>query len=116
MAEKDSLFQKLKSKGGQKITEITNEILSNPRFASALGKAIQLAMETKGKIDKNIQTILGAMNVPTRDDYDKLAERISALSKTVSELELRVEKLLSKIEGASTQKSKGKAKGAKSKK
>ena len=100
MAEKDSLFKKLKDKGEQKITEMTNEILNNPRFASALGKAIQTAMETKGKIDKNMQTVLGAMNVPTRDDYDRIAERINAISKTVSELEIRVEKLVAELEKA----------------
>jgi len=104
MAEKDSLFKKLKDKGEQKITEMTNEILNNPRFASALGKAIQTAMETKGKIDKNMQTVLGAMNVPTRDDYDRIAERINAISKTVSDLELRVEKLISRLEEASARK------------
>ncbi len=100
MVEKESIFKKLKDMGEQKITELTNEILSNPRFASALGKAIQMAMETKGKIDKNMQTVLSAMNVPTRDDYDRIAERINAISKTVSELEIRVEKLVAELEKA----------------
>lgn len=110
MAEKESFLKKLKQKGEKKFTEITNEILSNPRFASALGKAIQLAMQTKGKVDKNIQAILGAMNVPTRDDYDRLVERINALSKSVGELELRVEKLINQLEKTSA-----KAKRAKEK-
>lgn len=101
MAEKESLFQRLKQKGEKKFSEITNEILSNPRFASALGKAIQLAMQTKGKMDKNVQAILGSMNVPTRDDYDRLAERINALSKSVGEIELRVEKLINQLGKAS---------------
>jgi len=101
MAEKESLFKRLKSKGEQRVSEITNEIFSNPRFASALGKAIQLAIKTKGKMDKNVQTILGAMNVPTRDDYDRLAERINALSKSVGEIELRVEKLINQLASGS---------------
>jgi hypothetical protein len=38
--------------------KLVQELLSNPRFAQMFMTAVQAGLETKGHIDRNIQTVL----------------------------------------------------------
>jgi len=98
MTEEKGFIKKILGLGEEKMSDLTNELLSNPKFASALGKTIQKAMETKGKFDKNIQVILSAVNMPTKEDYDRMADRVNSLNKNLNELELRIDDLIERIE------------------
>ena len=104
MAEQMGFIKKILSMGEEKMGDITNELMSNPKFANALGATIQKAMETKGKFDKNVQILLGALNMPTKEDYDRLADRVSALNKSLNELELRIDDLIHRLEKVSVAK------------
>ena len=52
--------------------KLVQELLSNPRFAQMFMTAVQAGLETKGHIDRNIQTVLALLNLPSRADLDKL--------------------------------------------
>jgi hypothetical protein len=56
--------------------------------------AVQAGMETKGHIDRNMQTVLGLLNLPSRADLNKLATRIEVLQGSLTNLNLKVDKLL----------------------
>lgn len=98
MANETSLISKILSAGEQKMTDLTNELLGNPKFASALGKTIQKGMETKGRLDKNIQIVLSSINMPTKADYDRLTKKVNALNKSINDIDLRIEALIKKID------------------
>jgi len=100
MNEERNFIKKLKSMGEEKVGDLTNELLSNPKFAAAMGKAIQRAMETKGRFDKNVAVILNAINLPTKADYDRLADKVNSINKNVNALELRIQDLIARSEKA----------------
>jgi hypothetical protein len=56
--------------------------------------AVQAGLETKGHIDRNIQTVLGLLNVPSRADLNKLATKIEVLQGSLTNLNLKVDRLL----------------------
>ena len=56
--------------------------------------AVQTGLETKGHIDRNIQTVLGLFNLPSRADLNKLATRLEVLQGSLTNLNLKVDKLL----------------------
>jgi len=56
--------------------------------------AVQTGMETKGHIDRNMQTVLWLLNLPSRADLNKLATRIEVLQGSLTNLNLKVDKLL----------------------
>jgi len=98
MSDKEkSMLNRIVSMGEGKLTDLVNELMGNPKFASALGKAIQHAMDTKGKLDKNVAIALSAVNVPTKADYDNLAKKVSAVNKAIGELELRLDELIGRV-------------------
>ena len=77
-----------------KLQKLAEELLSNPRFAQMFMSAVQVGLETKGHIDRNIQTVLGLLNLPSRGDLNKLATKLEALQGSLTNLNLKVDKLL----------------------
>lgn len=77
----DSLFDQLKSKGEQYVTEVSNKLLANETFIEMLKKGI----EVKEAVDQQVGETLKKMNVATRKDIRKLEDRISALEAELAE-------------------------------
>lgn len=51
-------------------------------------------MEAKGKVDRNIQTVLGLLNVPSRSDVTRLATKLEAIQGNLMNLNLKMDRLL----------------------
>ena len=73
--DEQTILQRFLSLGEERMNNILEELLSNPRFADGLGKAVQTALETKGTVDRNMQTVLSLLNLPSKSDYRKLATK-----------------------------------------
>ena len=73
---------------------LAEEVLSNPRFAQMFMSAVQAGLETKGHIDRNMQTLLGLLNVPSRSDINRLATKLEVLQGSLTNLNLKVDRLL----------------------
>jgi len=71
----DSLFDQIKSKGEAYVTEISNNLMSNPTFIEMVKKGLA----AKEAIDREVSETLKKMNVATRKDIRKLEDRIAAL-------------------------------------
>lgn len=77
-----------------KLQRLAEELLANPRFAQMFMSAVQAGLETKGHIDRNMQTVLGLLNLPSRADLNKLATKLEVLQGSLTNLNLKVDKLL----------------------
>ena len=73
---------------------LAEELLSNPRFAQLISTATQKALETKGRFDKNVQTLLGLLNLPSHADLRRLQTRLDAVQGSLTNLSLKVDKLV----------------------
>jgi hypothetical protein len=51
-------------------------------------------METKGKIDRNVQTMLQLLNLPTRADLARLQTKLDVIQGSLVNLSLKVDRLL----------------------
>ena len=56
--------------------------------------AVQAGLETKGQIDRNMQTVLGLLNLPSRADLNKLVTKLEVVQGSLTNLNLKVDKLL----------------------
>lgn len=77
-----------------RLQKLAEELLRNPTFAQALGTALQKGIETKGQFDRNIQTVLGLLSLPSNKDISKLNTKIEVLQGTIANLSRQVEKLV----------------------
>ena len=96
MASRDerNIFQRLREVGEEQVNRLLEELLSSPRFTDVIGKTVQQAMATKGRVDRNMQTILSLLNLPSRADYKKLATKIEALQGSLVNLNIKLDRVL----------------------
>jgi polyhydroxyalkanoate synthesis regulator phasin len=89
-----NLFQRLREMGEEQLNRVLEELMSSPRFTDVLGKTLQQALATKGTVDRNMQTILSLLNLPSKADYKKLATKIEALQGSLVNLNIKLDRIL----------------------
>jgi hypothetical protein len=78
----DSLLDQLKARGEAFVTEISNNLLSNPTFIEMLKKGLA----AKEAVDKQVGEALRNMNVATRRDLAKMDARLAELEEEIGTL------------------------------
>jgi hypothetical protein len=87
-------LKRLYEMGEAKLGQLAEELLSNPRVADAFATTLRKAFETKGKVDKNLQTVLGLLNLPSRADVSRILTKLEAIQGSLVNLNLKVDRLL----------------------
>ena len=82
MTAQRGVFDFLRSRGEEFLNQVSNELLSNPRFL----KAMQAAMRGKEWVDEAVAQALRTMNVPTRTEFKRTVARIETLERELAEV------------------------------
>jgi polyhydroxyalkanoate synthesis regulator phasin len=77
-----SLLERLRARGEEVLTQISSELMSNPRFV----KAVQGAVRGKERLEEAAARAVKSMNVPTRSEFKRAEARIEALEREVAGL------------------------------
>ncbi len=88
------MVQRLFKFGEDILGRVAADLLSNPRVTDALGRALQTAFETKGRFDRNVQQLLGLLNLPSRADVTRLLTKLEAIQGSLVNLNLKVDRVL----------------------
>jgi hypothetical protein len=80
--------------GEARLVQFAEELLSNPRMAEAFSSALQRAARTKGQVDKNMQMLLGLLNVPSKADYNRLLSKIESLQGSLVNLNIKLDRMV----------------------
>src|SRR5262249_12019304 len=78
--------------------QIADELLANQRVTEALAAALSRAAATKGKVDRNMQMLLAALNLPTRQDFNRLANKVETLQGSLVNLNIKLDRVLAGLE------------------
>ncbi|MDG2306368.1 MAG: hypothetical protein P8R42_17295 [Candidatus Binatia bacterium] len=97
-ANPDNVWQWLVEQGEEKVSQVAGEVLQNPRVTEAVAGALKRAAETKGQVDKNLERVLGALNVTTRSDHEKLMAKVEALQGSLVNINIKLDRLLAERE------------------
>ncbi len=94
-AEDDSgVRARMQKQAEDAIGRIADELLENPLFNSALSGA----SSARAKVALAQQQAMGALNLPSASDLDKLERRIRSISYRLDEVEDTVERALDKLD------------------
>jgi len=77
-----------------RLSSLAQILLSNPLFAQTVASALQKGMETKGAIDRNLQTLLGLLNLPSRKDVRRLLSKLEVIQASLADLHQKVDRAL----------------------
>ena len=73
---------------------VMHDVLSRPGLADGLAKVANRAARTKGQVDKNVETVLHLMNLPTRADFHKMQMKLEHLQGSLVNLNMKLDRLL----------------------
>ena len=90
----DSLWQRLVGAGEERLGQFAEEILSSPHVTEALARRLRRAARTKGQVDRNMQAVLSALNLPTRGDLSKVVSKVEALQGSLVNINIKLDRLL----------------------
>jgi polyhydroxyalkanoate synthesis regulator phasin len=92
----DSLFDQIRARGENFLTEISNNLMANPAFIEVLKKGVA----AKEEVDKKVADGLRAMNVVTKKDLHRLENRVAELEQRLESLKAKpAKKTASKKQG-----------------
>jgi chromosome segregation ATPase len=89
--------ERLQRQAEDAIGKLADELLENPVFNSALSGAFA----AREKVAQAQQQAMGALNLPSASDLDKLERRIRSISRRLDEVEDTVERVLDKLDAFS---------------
>ncbi len=93
------LFQWLFGAGEERLGQFAEQLLSSPRLMASLAVALQQAAEAKGRVDRNMQMILGAFNLPSKSDLTRLQSKVDAIQGSLVNLSMKIDRLLAEQDG-----------------
>ena len=79
------LLGRLRSRGEEVLTQVSAELMSNPRFL----KAMEGAARGKERLEEAVGRALKQMNVPTRTELKRALSRIETLEREVAALKVK---------------------------
>ena len=88
--EPKTLVASILNLGEEKLGELVNLLLANERFVGTVQSTISSGLNAKSTIDKNVERMLGWVNVPTLEDVDQLKAKLDELEEVMAEIGDRV--------------------------
>lgn len=89
-----NVLQWLYDRGEETVGQLLEEVLGRPGVTDGLAKVVKRAAQTKGRVDKNVETLLHLLNLPSRADYHKLLVKIEHLQGSLVNLNMKLDRLL----------------------
>jgi hypothetical protein len=98
--EARSLLSGLYERGEEVLGVFLEELGKNPSVRDQLGKTVERAVDAKRRVDRTTQTVLSALNVPSRADYNRLLAKIEALQGSLVNVSMKLDRLIARQEEA----------------
>jgi polyhydroxyalkanoate synthesis regulator phasin len=95
-ADVESILGKLRKMSEEGVTSVFNEVMGNQRLRRGLGKAGEQFMHNKASFDRNVETVLDFVNIPSKKDVRELKSRLDHLSSQLLNLSIKLDRVLAK--------------------
>lgn len=89
--KKKKIIDEMGERWEETLSLISNRILSNEKILNLVQMIITKAITARGRVNKNMETVLNSLNLPTRKDIQKLYEHIDELDEKISKLLKRLD-------------------------
>jgi hypothetical protein len=95
MSAEKPLRERVVSQGEEAIGKLAQELLENPMITGALSKAF----ETRERAMRAQELAMGALNLPSASDLERLTRRLRSVSQRLEGIEDGLDRLEQRIEG-----------------
>lgn len=92
--EAESIISKLRHMSEEGLGSVVNELMANEKLRKRLGRAGERLMANKHVFDRNVETVLDFVNIPSKRDVRELKARLDTLSSQFVNLSMKVDRML----------------------
>jgi polyhydroxyalkanoate synthesis regulator phasin len=92
----ENILAKLRKMSEEGVTSVFNEVMSSQRLRRGLGRAGEQFMTNKASFDRNVETVLDFVNIPSKKDVRELKARLDHLSSQLLNLSIKLDRVLAK--------------------
>ncbi len=96
MLRDNPVLKRMIETGEQRVGKLATQLLSNDLLMGALQRTVSAALEAKGLVERNVQTVLSTMNIPTAGDVHRLQGKIEELERVFEGLSAKIAELQKK--------------------
>jgi predicted nucleic acid-binding Zn-ribbon protein len=97
--DEEGIRSKVQSRGEKAAAELAQALITSPAFGQAVSAAV-LAREKAGDAQR---AAMGALNVSSQDEAERLERRLRVLSERLEESEDRLDRALAQVRDLSTE-------------
>ena len=90
----DSLMSKLRQMSEEGVASFFSEVMANDGLRRRLGRAGESFFSNKQSFDRNIETILDFVNIPSKRDVRELKARLEHLNGQLVNLSIKIDRML----------------------
>jgi len=102
MLRDNPVFKKMIATGEERVGKLATHLLANEKLMGALQKTVSAALEAKGVLERNVQSVLSTMNIPTANDVQRLQGKIDELERVFEGLSAKIAELQKREASAPT--------------
>ena len=88
------LFSDMYNETLKQTAEQWEETARNPMFLAAMANNVEQTMQMQKQMQEMVNISLQALNLPTKDDFLLLIEKISQISSSISEINAKLDNLV----------------------
>jgi hypothetical protein len=92
--EAKTLIEKLRHMSEEGAASFFNELMANEGLRRRLGKAGDRFVANKQSFDRNVETILDFVNIPSKRDVRELKARLDHLNVQLVNLSMKIDRML----------------------
>lgn len=81
-------------RGEEVVSVFVEELTGSTSLREELEKTLRRANRARKTVDRNVEAVMGALNLPTRRDYTKLLDEIHSLQGAITNLNMKMDRLI----------------------
>jgi hypothetical protein len=90
----ENIISKLRQVSEEGLGSVMGELMANERMRKGLGRAGERLMANKHVFDRNVETVLDFVNIPSKRDVRELKSRLDTLSSQLVNLSMKIDRMM----------------------
>lgn len=108
----ESLMSKLRQMSEDGVASFFTEVMANDNLRRTLGRAGESFFSNKQSFDRNIETVLDFVNIPSKRDLRELKARLDHMNGQLVNLSIKLDRMLAEAQSKPAPAANGKSKAA----
>ncbi|MGH7933814.1 MAG: hypothetical protein ACREQN_11710 [Candidatus Binataceae bacterium] len=93
-SDAESLIAKVRQMSEAGVTSFFNEVMASENLRRRVGRAGERLLANKGSFDRNVETVLDFVNIPSKRDVRELKARLDHLNGQLVSLSMKIDRML----------------------